>query len=91
MELIFFVFILLLIFGTSLVSCTMDNRSKLKPYLVCFECLILCLVSMAFYENTAGPKAIDVYKGRTQLEVVKTYEDSILVRVDSLVTLKRIK
>lgn len=43
------------------------------------------------YENTVGPKAIDVYKGRTQLEVVKTYEDSILVRVDSLVTLKRIK
>ena len=43
---------------------------------------ILCFIAMAIYFNT--PKAIDVYKGKTTLEI--TYKDNIAI--DSTVVFK---
>lgn len=90
MENLLFSSILLLIFGITLSSCAINNNSKFKPYLICFECFILCISSIAFYRVTVeGPKAIDVYRGAAQLEITKTYRDSIVIEIDSTVVYKK--
>jgi len=81
-----FLIILLVIF---LLSTIVGLNSNKKVAEVCFEilkCSVVALftISVCGIINISSPQAIDVYRGRTTLEI--TYKDSI--PVDSVVVFK---
>jgi hypothetical protein len=81
-----FVIILLIVF---ILSVTLGFTYNDKVAKKCFEIqkyslIALCAVCVCGIISISTPKAIDVYRGRTTLEI--TYKDSI--PVDSIVVFK---
>lgn len=82
-----FVIILLIVFILSVTLGIIDSNEKVTE--VCFEILkgstiALSAVCVCGIIKISTPQAIDVYRGRTTLEI--TYKDSI--PVDSVVVFK---
>lgn len=48
-----------------------------------------CLTILTLIEYHSEPKAIDVYRNKTELKINGTYKDSIFIPTDSIVIFKK--
>lgn len=76
--------VVLILFGYIIVSCNANSDGISTALFICIVLSILSGMLINIKNNSSKPTAMDVYKGKTTLEI--TYKDSI--PVDSIVVFK---
>lgn len=81
--------ILLIIVGGIVLGCTAAFGDENSTIGGLFGTLILMLGVIGFTNIIKPtPRAIDVYRGKTKLEITGTYKDSIFIPTDTTVVFK---
>lgn len=85
MEIIIMLLLLILVFFAFLEAKDLINGCEIdSKFYVIFTLILSCIIFVMYLINFNKPRAIDVYKGKTTLEI--TYKDK--VPIDSIVVWK---
>ena len=95
MEILYFIIMLLIwiIYVTVIIVSAINNiNGKRKAIIISIlTAIIIILTLISVKINPDNVKPIDVYRGKTELKITKTYRDSIIIGIDSVVVYKKLK
>lgn len=88
----FFIVMVLLALTLFWVTYIADDKNNAGVHVICGALIgvVMGMYTMYSVENSI-PKAIDVYRNKTELEVNYTIKNNDTIRVDSLVVFKNLK
>lgn len=82
-----------IIYVTVIIVSAINNiNGKRKAIIISIlTAIIIILTIISVKINPDNVKPIDVYRGKTELKITKTYRDSIIIGIDSVVVYKKLK
>lgn len=81
--------ILLIYVDYRIVICDDDIDARIG-YLACSMTLVMLLTTLSYiYIDSKHPSALDVYRGKTELEITKTFVNDSINKCDTIVVFKK--
>ena len=92
MEILHFIIVLLIwIIYLIVIIISAINNINIKRRVIVISISIAIIIILTIVSVKINPdniKPIDVYRGKTELKITKTYRDSIIIDIDSVVVYK---
>lgn len=83
------IILLIIIIILIIIACTVKSKDAALFFIVIIVFLSICFgAAITDYGNINNPKAIDVYRGNTTLEITEIVKDSIVISKDTVVIFK---
>lgn len=91
-KFIIFIFFVIAVFNICIVIASLietDKDEGKKSFIISCAVLVIGLITILIVVLPEEPRALEVYRGKTELKITTEYENNKLIKCDSIVVYKQ--